>query len=111
MRKRCVLFFLMAVFVIGIAGLAFAQTPEESLRQNFPQLKFDKISPTAIKGIYEITISSGVLYYVPETQYIIAGNIFTKDNRNLTQERVQEIQKRTSIWSKTDRRKSPSTRR
>lgn len=94
MRKRCVLCALVAVLVLSVAGMAFGETPEESLRKNFPQLKFEKISPTPIKGVYEVTLSNNILYYVPETQNIIAGNIFTKDNRNLTQERMMEIQKK-----------------
>jgi thiol:disulfide interchange protein DsbC len=95
MKKKSLLSLLMIIFIILAAGTAGAQTPEESLRKNFPKIEFQKINPTPIKGIYEVILHDNILYYAPETQNIFAGNIFAKDGRNLTQEKRIEIEKRT----------------
>jgi thiol:disulfide interchange protein DsbC len=82
---------LAAVLIFSAAGTLSAQTTEESLRQNFPNVKFEKIQPSPIKGIYEVIMKGGVIYYAPESQSIISGEIYAKDGRNLTQERRMEM--------------------
>jgi thiol:disulfide interchange protein DsbC len=81
--------FLILSELFPIAG--FAQTPEESLKKAFPKLKFDRISPSHIKGIYEIISANGILYYSPETEDLFVGEIISKDGRNLTEAKKQEI--------------------
>ena len=86
--------FLMMVFVFLLMGTfltsVFAQTPEESLKKDFPKLKFDSIRTSNLKGLYEVTAGNEILYYSPEAQSIFAGEIYTKDGRSLTRERQQE---------------------
>ncbi|MDQ5986085.1 MAG: Thiol:disulfide interchange protein DsbC [Syntrophus sp. SKADARSKE-3] len=93
MKRKCLLSALTAVFIIFAVGMASALTTEEALKQNFPQIKAEKISPTPIKGIYEIITSGGILYFAPDTLNIIAGEIYAKDGRSLTHERRMEILK------------------
>jgi thiol:disulfide interchange protein DsbC len=83
-----VLFTIMAG-LFSIPG--FAQTPEESLKTAFPQLKFDTLSPSTIKGVYEVSSPNGILYYSPEAECIFVGEIITKDGRNLTEIKHQEL--------------------
>jgi len=86
---------MIMTFIFILAGFSsisgFAQTPEESLKKAFPKLQFDMISPTDIKGIYEVITPNGLLYYSPETEWIIAGEIFNKDGNNLTKTKYQEV--------------------
>lgn len=87
------LYLLTAAIIISLAiGTAsFAQSPEASLRKNFPQIPFEKVTPSPITGVYEVITKNGILYYAPEAQLVIAGELFTKDHRSLTQERQAEM--------------------
>jgi len=69
----------------------FAQTPEESLKKAFPKIKFQSLQPSNIKGVYEVIYPNGILYYAPEVESIIVGDIIARDGRNLTQDKQQEI--------------------
>jgi thiol:disulfide interchange protein DsbC len=86
-KAAFVVFVLTTLFFTS----GFAQTPEESLKKAFPRLKFDSISPSNIKGIYEVVSPNGILYYSPETESIIIGEIMTRDGRNVTQDKHQEV--------------------
>lgn len=84
-----------AFLVFILTGLfftpGFAQTPEESLKKAFPRLKYDSISPSNIKGIYEVISTGGIMYYSPETESIIIGEIINRDGLNITQNKHQEV--------------------
>ena len=43
-----------------------AVSPEEAFRKNFPNIKFDSINPTEIKGVYEVVVMSTVTAKVGE---------------------------------------------
>jgi thiol:disulfide interchange protein DsbC len=83
------------VLVFILTGLfftsGFAQTPEESLKKAFPKIKFQSLQPSNIKGVYEIISGNEILYYYPETESIIVGEIITRDGRSLTREKQQEV--------------------
>ncbi|MCX5854449.1 MAG: DsbC family protein [Deltaproteobacteria bacterium] len=86
---------IITVLVFILTGLfftsGFAQTPEESLKKAFPKLKFQSLQPSNIKGVYEVIYPNGILYYAPEVESIIVGDIIARDGRNLTQDKQQEI--------------------
>jgi len=86
---------IMMALVLLLTGSfctwGFAQTPEDTLKKTFPKLTFDSIHPSNIKGIYEVTSGNNVFYFAPETESLIIGEIITKDGRNLTRERQQEV--------------------
>lgn len=115
MKKKTVFAILAAALVLTFAlvsypGSARAEEPkkttvkkevkeekggdvsvEESFRKTFPQLPFDKISPTAIKGVYEVTVGTNIAYYAPEPGYLIIGEIRDKTMTSLTAERKNEM--------------------
>jgi thiol:disulfide interchange protein DsbC len=81
-----------------IAGLFFSSaalwaadlTPEASLKNNFPNIKIERFQPAPIKGIYEVEMDEELVYYAPEAECLIVGDIIRK-GKNLTQQRRDEI--------------------
>jgi thiol:disulfide interchange protein DsbC len=88
---RNILFTLCAFTVIMTGAPLQAATPEESLRKSFPDIPLESITPTAIPGVYEVIAGGRIAYYAPAQEYLIIGEIVTKDKKNLTQERNGEI--------------------
>lgn len=83
---------LLGITLIVMTGTSLgAATPEESFRKNFPHIRLDGITPTAVNGLYEIVSDGRVAYYAPGPEYLITGSLFTKEGRNLTEERAGEI--------------------
>lgn len=68
-----------------------AVKPEVALRQAFPQLVFDSIEPTDITGLYEVTSGQNILYFYPEKEYLIAGEIYNKERKSITAEKRKLI--------------------
>jgi thiol:disulfide interchange protein DsbC len=89
--RKTITMVLVLILTGSFFTLGFAQTPEDSLKKAFPKLKFNSIHPSNITGVYEITTGNEILYYYPETESIIVGEIITKDGRSLTREKQQEL--------------------
>ncbi len=84
---------LMLFSAPAVAAPASTQpgTPEEALHRAFPQVKVDSFRESDVKGLYEVVSGQNIFYYYPEKDYLIFGEILTKDGRNLTQERTGEL--------------------
>jgi thiol:disulfide interchange protein DsbC len=94
MKKN--LFVLIAVVLYLFLSVfpALALTPEESLKMNFPEVKFDGMTPSVVPGLYEVTSDRGIFYYAPEAEAIVGGPIIKTGGRNLTQEKYQALEKK-----------------
>jgi thiol:disulfide interchange protein DsbC len=68
-----------------------AATPEESLKEDFPKIKAENIRPTAVNGLYEVTVGSRIIYYAPGPKYLIQGPIINKNGENITQMNIIQI--------------------
>ncbi len=88
-RKAFLSFCILSVFTTGAS--LWAATPEESLRKSFPNIQAESVTPTAVPGVYEIVSGGRVAYYAPGQEYLIVGEIITRDGKNLTQERAGEL--------------------
>jgi thiol:disulfide interchange protein DsbC len=73
------------------AAASVAVKPETALQKAFPQLKIDSITQSEIKGVYEVVTGQNVIYYYPEKDLVIAGEIYTKEGKNLTAEKKGAI--------------------
>jgi thiol:disulfide interchange protein DsbC len=82
---------LCILLVIATSAPLQAATPEESFRKNFPDIPVESVQKTDIPGIYEVVAGGRVAYYAPGPEYLIIGEIVTKEKKNLTQERNGEI--------------------
>lgn len=78
-----VLFFLL---ILPTHITAQNLSPEDAFRKNFPKQNFESITPSPVKGIYEVYTGNQIFYYMPENEIIITGNLITKDGVNLTRE-------------------------
>lgn len=86
---------VLGITLIVMTGTSLqAATPEETFRKNFPNIRLDSITPTAVAGLYEIVSDSRIAYYAPGPEYLITGSLITREGRNLTEERAREIEER-----------------
>lgn len=86
--------FLFAALLAG-APLAHAQDAQirKTLAERIPQLsKIDEISPTPMKGLYEIRIGTDVYYTDASGNFLIQGELIdTKARHNLTEDRINKL--------------------
>ena len=103
---------LCVLMVIATGAPLQAATPEESFRKSFPSIPAESVTPIDIPGIYEIVAGGRVAYYAPGPEYLIVGDIMTKEKKNLTRERVgrapdEEVQRPPARQGPEDRQRSP----
>ena len=82
---------ICASTLMALSVIASAATPEESFKASFPGIQAESIKPTAVSGLYEVTIGSQIVYYAPGPEYLIQGPIINKQRENITQMRITEI--------------------
>lgn len=83
---------LLALSLSSAACAATAAVrPEVAFKQAFPQVKVDSFEPTDVNGIYQVVTGQNILYYVPEKDYVILGEIFTKEGKSLTAEKKGQL--------------------
>jgi thiol:disulfide interchange protein DsbC len=82
--------FSVALSTGGSVASAAKKTtqPQDVLRKFFPKLKYSSFEKTDITGLYEVISDGRIVYFYPKTGYLVVGEIYTKDGRNLTQERA-----------------------
>ena len=73
------------------AGSNAVSDVEKTLKESFPDIKFDSVTASPIKGIYEVTEGRRIFYFAPKESLLIMGQILDKTKKNLTAERMQEI--------------------
>jgi len=91
MSNRIIIVIIAVFFFSNAAAWGADLTPEASLKNNFPKMKVERLQPTPIKGIYEVVTDKGLVYYAPEAECLVAGDIITKQGKNVTQQRRDEI--------------------
>ena len=60
---------------------------EDTFKKAFPRVPFDAIKPTDIKGIYEVSKGSELIYFIADPGYLFIGDIVSKEGKSLTEER------------------------
>jgi len=84
--KRPSILVLFFFLILPACVAAKNSSPEELFKKSFPDRKFESITPTAIKGIYEVYTGNQLYYYAPEENFLIYGNIVTKEGISLTRD-------------------------
>ena len=90
MKRIFIVMITVSLFFIPGCSQAQKVSPEEQFKKSFPQHKYETFTQTAIPGIYEVYNGRQIYYYLPEGDVVLAGNIFSKDNRNITQESLSK---------------------
>ena len=91
MKKTFAILYISLLLALLPTVTAVAATPEESFRKSFPAIHADSIKPTPVAGLYEVTVGSQIVYYVPGQEYLIYGPIVTSKGENLTEKRSAEL--------------------
>lgn len=87
----CMLIAGIALSVLfGTAGFC-AEPYEETFKKTYPQIPFDSIRPTAVKGLYEVSKGADIIYYFEEQGLLFVGEIIDKTGKSLTDERKTEM--------------------
>jgi thiol:disulfide interchange protein DsbC len=91
--KKSFIFFCCIVsgLICLTTPYGFAQTVEENLKNTFPKLKFDTVSPSPIAGLYEVVSGTRIAYYAPSTGNLIFGEMIDRSGRNVTTDRANQI--------------------
>ncbi len=84
----------LMLLLVAVAGFSMAnddvKTEKENLMKSFPNLRIDSFRESPLKGLYEITASDQVFYFSP-AGYLVFGEIWSKDGKNLTAELREKI--------------------
>jgi thiol:disulfide interchange protein DsbC len=100
MKKYAAFIIAAVVCLLMSITVAYALSPQESLKKNFPAVPFDTITPSHIPGLYEVIAGQQIFYYAPDSECIVGGPIVMKGGRNLTEEKFRVLeQKRLSAMA------------
>jgi|SRR5208337_1663466 thiol:disulfide interchange protein DsbC len=90
--KKILLNVMMCAIIIFCAGTSIAGSDvEKSLKANFPDLIYDSVTQSPVKGIYEIVWGNRLYYFAPKEGILIVGEMFDKTKRDLTADRMQVV--------------------
>ncbi len=81
----------IALFVLFATGGFCVEAHEEAFKKAFPQIPFDSMKPTAVKGLYEVTKGVEIIYFFEEQGLLFVGEIVDKSGKSLTEERKGEM--------------------
>jgi len=93
-------FFLVAFILLPLTACASLVEVAESLRRDFPTINFQKVAPGPIEGVYQVVADqSEIVYYVPAKGYLLTGEFWTRDSKNLTQQaKVDLMTEKASLF-------------
>lgn len=86
--KKLMMMIAGVIFLLPGCSSAQKLSAEQQFKKSFPQVQYETFTQASIHGIYEVYDGQRILYYFPEGDVILAGNIFSKDGKNITQESI-----------------------
>ncbi|MEJ2553534.1 MAG: DsbC family protein [Gammaproteobacteria bacterium] len=85
-----------AAAVSASSDLSATNEALNKLRANFIGLPVADFGPAPIKGLYEFVSNDTMLYYSPEQDLLLVGEIYSKDGHSLTAARLAALQGNTT---------------
>jgi thiol:disulfide interchange protein DsbC len=85
-------FFAVILFCLFNSSIVFAddvinEELSAAISRFLPDVEIDKISPTPIKGLYQVLIGADVIYMTADGAYVVKGEILDiNERRNLTED-------------------------
>lgn len=64
----------------------------EKLSHNFKNFTYDDIKPSEIPGIYEVYSGPRIIYFAPDQNLMIFGELYRTDGKSVTAEKVAALQ-------------------
>jgi len=59
---------------------------EDQFKKSFPKNNFESLTPTEVKGVYEVYTGNQIYYYMPKDDVILYGSLINKGGVNITRE-------------------------
>jgi len=87
--KLAILFFALLGFtVMGNAKEDDPTKIRQVLKADFPQLTIEEITPSPVKGLYQVTANGNVLYVTSDAHYALSGDMIDLEHAqaNLTED-------------------------
>ena len=81
----------MALAVFFATGGFCAEPYKDAFKKAFPQIPFDSMKPTGVKGLYEVVKGVEIIYFFEEQGLLFVGEIVDKSGKSLTEERKGEM--------------------
>jgi thiol:disulfide interchange protein DsbC len=93
--KKILVAVALSLFVTALVASSSLAGDDEAIRQavtkSYPNLNVGEIRATAIPGLYEPEIGANILYFFPEKELAIFGEIWTKEGKSITAGRREEL--------------------
>jgi thiol:disulfide interchange protein DsbC len=90
LRALCSVAILLSLASAGFGDDA-SQGYEQAFKKAYPNVPYDTIKPSTVKGLYEVSKGTDLIYYFPEKDLLFIGDIIDKTGRSLTEERKGEL--------------------
>ncbi len=87
------LVLLLGLFFSALS-VASPEAAEAAFHQQFPDLKIDKVEPSAVSGLYQLSSGPLVIYLSENGRYVFQGNIFDLHNK---QDNITEKARKTAL--------------
>jgi len=70
------------------ANAAWVQEAQTKLAATFTHLKFERVSASDIPGVVEIYAGPRIIYYAPDQQILILGEMYDSGGTSITEQRI-----------------------
>jgi len=95
LHRVAILLISITTAQIAVADKAMESTAiadaEEKMKTTFSNITSTYFGKSPVEGMYEILAGSRMIYYIPKEDVLIFGEIFSKDGRSLTAEKISEL--------------------
>ncbi|MBS3963686.1 MAG: bifunctional protein-disulfide isomerase/oxidoreductase DsbC [Methylomonas sp.] len=90
------LYSLLTVALLTLSSSSWADEAaiKKALSEFMPEAKVDSISPSEIKGLYEVVVGASIFYASEDGKYLIQGQLYDAfAKENLTENRLSGMRK------------------
>ena len=85
-----ILLILLFAFIMPFQAKALDQSTQQlvanKLKATFSETTFTNLEPSPIKGLWQAEISNQIVYFSPEQELLLFGEVYSKDGRSLSEE-------------------------